>query len=60
MTKKTKKKYFQCPGCAYKHRIAKTKDLHIALIRCDCGHDSLIMVKNGYHIPSKSGLQRVI
>lgn len=60
MAKKIKKKYFACPGCGHKHKIAKTKDLQVLYIQCDCGVDSMIMVKNGYHIPSKNGLQRVI
>lgn len=57
--KTTKKKYFICPMCGVKHKVQKIKELSIILIKCECGGDSFIQVRNGYHIPSRKGIEKV-
>ena len=54
-----KKKYFICPMCGIKHKIPKTKDLAVTLIQCNCGSGSVIQIRNGYHIPSKKGVEKI-
>lgn len=55
-----KKKYFLCPVCGEKLKLPKTEELAIILIKCRCGCGSFIQVRNGYHIPSKGGLGKVV
>ena len=54
-----KKKYFLCPMCGEKLKLPKTEELEIIFIKCSCGCGSFIQVRNGYHIPSKRGLEKV-
>ncbi|MGL6105443.1 hypothetical protein [Romboutsia sp.] len=57
-----KKKYFICPLCNVKHNLKKmkTSDMMMVMIRCNCGADSMIQVKNGYHVPSKNGIKKIL
>ena len=52
-----KKKYFLCPMCREKLKLPKTEELEIIFIKCSCGCGSFIQVRNGYHIPSKQGIE---
>ena len=54
-----KKKFFICPMCGEKHKVPKTDELAIVLIKCICGVGTFIQVRKGYHIPSKKGIERV-
>ena len=54
-----KKKYFLCPMCGEKLKLPKTEELEVIFIKCSCGCGSFIQVRNGYHIPSKRGLEKV-
>lgn len=54
-----KKKYFLCPMCGEKLKLPKTEELEIIFIKCSCGCGSFIQVRNGYHIPSKRGIEKV-
>ena len=53
-----KKKYFLCPMCGEKLKLPKTEELEIIFIKCSCGCGSFIQVRNGYHIPSKRGIEK--
>ena len=56
--KREKRRYFLCPVCKKRHdNIPKTKELEVFMIVCECGCGSIIQVKNGYHIPSKNGVE---
>lgn len=54
-----KNKYYTCPVCSQKHKLPKTKELVPYLVACDCDTGIWIQIKNGYHIPSNSGLKKV-
>lgn len=54
-----KKKYFLCPMCGEKLKLPKTEELEVIFIKCSCGCGSFIQVRNGYHIPSKRGIEKV-
>ena len=54
-----KKKYFLGRMCGEKLILPKTEELEIIFIKCSCGCGCFIQVRNGYHIPSKRGLEKV-
>ena len=48
-----------CPVCGEKLKLPKTEELEVIFIKCSCGCGSFIQVRNGYHIPSKRGIEKV-
>ena len=41
-----------------KLKLPKTEELEVIVIKCSCGCGSFIQVRNGYHIPSKRGIEK--